>query len=82
MLADSAAPSWYARPGKKPRNSPGDSSLMCAGMTPHAPWTKNWIRNPPSAVKTVLGAATQSGTVTSAQIADVIIARRRPIRSE
>src|SRR2546422_7487717 len=31
---------WYAKPGRKPRTESGDSSVMCAGITPHAPWTK------------------------------------------
>ena len=57
-LAAISTPHWYAKPGKNPRSGPGESSLMCAGITPHAPCTMNCIRNAPSASSATDGAKT------------------------
>ena len=75
-------PSWYARPGKNPRSASGDSSLMCAGMTPQAPCTMNCIRNPPATISGRFGANTHIGMSKQPRSRAVTTARRRPLWSE
>ena len=68
------------KPGKNPAEVRGDSSKMCAGITPQAPCTKNCIRNTPDQ-KRQSWRVIHSG-MTSAADRRVIIVRRRPKRSE
>ena len=53
-------------------------------MTPHAPWTKNWIRKPPSASSGIdtPSAPLQSGIISAPSTHEARIVIRRPKRCE
>ncbi len=53
-------------------------------MTPHAPWTKNWIRKPPSASSGIDTPSTplQSGMISAPSTHEARIVTRRPKRCE
>lgn len=65
-------------PGKEERNAAGASSLRWIGMTPQAPWTKNWMRKPVAERECSPEGRIQAGIMKADISADPIMARRRP----
>lgn len=75
-------PSWYVIPTKEDRNAGGDNSERWMGMTPHAPWTKNWIIKPDAErLRSVVGRI-QAGMRQPEIKAAQTIVRRRPNHCE
>lgn len=65
-------------PGKEERKAGGESSLRWIGMTPQAPWTKNWIIKPVAESECSVVGRIQAGIMHAERKAATIIARRRP----
>lgn len=65
-------------PGKEERKAGGESSLRWMGITPHAPWTKNCMKNPEADREGSEVGRIQAGIRQALMRAAPTMARRRP----